>query len=64
MVRYLKHEVGKCKKCGSSAVFSISGKYADKKRHVSVVCSNPECRRHTSGYDTENDALNAWKQEN
>lgn len=63
MVRRLKNEVGRCCRCGSSAVYSWYGKYIDGKKHVSVVCCNKDCGVRTPGYNTESTALDAWNQQ-
>lgn len=60
MIRRLKHSVCKYKICGSDSVFSQSGKYLDKKKHWSVICSNPDCRERTPGYSTQENALKDW----
>lgn len=50
--RRLKNSIGRCKRCKSDIVISISGRYAIPGRFYSAVCSNPECARHTPGYFT------------
>lgn len=61
MKRRVKDAVGRCKVCDSDAVFRYTSKdYPDKKKHWSVVCSNPDCRKTTPGYDDPKDALMAW----
>lgn len=57
--RILKHAVGTCI-CGSSAVFALSNKYPDKQKHWSVTCCNPDCRKHTPGFNSREAALNDW----
>lgn len=59
-MRRVKGAVGRCPRCGSDAVYSRSGKYADGKSHWSVTCSLKECGYHTSGYDSKESALSAW----
>lgn len=59
-VRKLKNAVGTCSRCGSSAVLSVSGKYSDGKKHISVTCCHPDCGVHTQGYDSNEAAIRAW----
>ena len=67
MKRRVKDAVGYCRKCGSDAVLRHTNKgYADypvysiKKKYFSIVCSNPECRHSTCGYEDPKAALAAW----
>ena len=60
--RILKHEVGRCKICHSSAVVRKSNCYFDKRYRYSVVCCNPYCRKITSGYDSIEPAIADWKE--
>lgn len=60
MKRILKHGVGRCKKCGSSAVYSRFKKKVDGKEVWAVVCSNPECAVKSSGHFSKDAALQDW----
>lgn len=61
MIRRLKHEVRRCPVCNSSVVPSWSGHYPDGKRHWSLVCCNPKCRKRSpGGFDTQEAAIQSW----
>lgn len=61
MVRKLKHGVGICKCCGSSAVYRYYYLKHSRTKVWEVVCCNPKCRKRSSGFVDPNDALSDWK---